>query len=133
MRRYNVIGNVVRAVDFVSRVASLAYDDIVDRSNWSLSSEKDMARVAKNGASSGFSGSYDDPEHLPSDLEVKIRSGKLDKAEVSRVVEQHLVDSAKENNEKKKKSELEKAKKIAEARQDYLDKATGFTGMPQDD
>lgn len=132
MRRYNVIGNVVRAVDFVSRIVDISYDDVVDRSNWSLSSEKDMARVAKNGASSGFSGSYDDSEHLPSDLEVKIRSGKLDKAEVALAVEQHLVDSAKENSEKKKKAELDKAKKIAEARQDYLDKATGFTGMPRD-
>lgn len=126
MKRYNVFGDVVKMIDFSSSFVTPKYDDIVDRSTWSPSSDSMANRVAMVKGGSSGQGVYDDSDNLPTDLEVRIRSGKLDKAEVDLAIKQFIDDSKKEFDEKKKAESTEQAKKIAEARQAYLDSAVGF-------
>lgn len=126
MKRYNVFGDVVKLIDFSSSFVTPKYDDIVDRSTWSPSSDSMANRVAMVKGGSSGQGVYDDSDNLPTDLEVRIRSGKLDKAEVDLAIKQFIDDSKKEFDEKKKAESTEQAKKIAEARQAYLDSAVGF-------
>lgn len=126
MKRYNVFGDVVKQIDFSQSFDTLNYDDIVDRSTWSPCSDSMANRVAMVKGGSSGQGVYDDPDNLPTDLEVRIRSGKLDKAEVDLAIKQFIEDSKNEFDEKKKAEATEQAKKIAEARQAYLDNAVGF-------
>lgn len=126
MKRYNVFGDVVKQVDYSSPLITPIYDDIVDRSTWSPCSDSMANRVAMVKGGSSGQGVYDDVDNLPTDLEVRIRSGKLDKAEVDLAIKQFIEDSKKEFDEKKKAESTEQAKKIAEARQAYLDSAVGF-------
>ena len=85
MKRYffDSEGNIVRHnYNFVGNVA-LKYDDVVDRSTFSIDSDRDNARkTLLMGASS--QGAYDG-DIIPTDLEVQIRSGKFDKAELSKL------------------------------------------------
>ncbi len=126
MKRYNVFGDVVKQIDYSSPLFSPMYDDIVDRSTWSPCSDSMANRVAMAKGGSSGQGVYDDADNLPTDLEVRIRSGKLDKAEVDLAIKQFIDDSKQEFDEKKKAEATEQAKKIAEARQVFLDSAVGF-------
>ncbi len=126
MKRYNVFGDVVKQIDYSTPFITPQYDDIVDRSTWSPCSDSMANRVAMVKGGSSGQGVYDDADNLPTDLEVRIRSGKLDKAEVDLAIKQFVDDSKKEFDEKKKAEATEQAKKIAEARQAYLDSAVGF-------
>ena len=126
MKRYNVFGDVVKRIDYSSPLIAPKYDDIVDRSTWSPCSDSMANRVAMVKGGSSGQGVYDDADNLPTDLEVRIRSGKLDKAEVDLAIKQFIEDSKKESDEKKKAKTAEQAKKVAEARQAYLDNAVGF-------
>lgn len=126
MKRYNVFGDVVKQIDFSTSFISPKYDDIVDRSTWSPCSDSMANRVASVKGGASGQGVYDDSDNLPSDLEVRIRSGKLDKAEVDLAIQQFIDDSKKEADEKKKNEDIANAQKIADARQAYLDNAVGF-------
>lgn len=126
MKRYNVFEDVVKQIDFLTSSITPEYDDIVDRSTWSPCSDSMANRVAMVKGGSSGQGVYDDADNLPTDLEVRIRSGKLDKAEVDLAIKQFIDDSKKEFDEKKKAELTEQAKNIAEARQAYLDNAVGF-------
>lgn len=126
MKRYNVIGDVVKQIDFSTSFVTPAYDDVVDRSTWSPSSDQMANRVASVKGGASGQGVYDDADNLPSDLEVRIRSGKLDKAEVDLAIKNFVDDAKKEADEKKKSEDMENAQKIADARQAYLDNAIGF-------
>lgn len=126
MKRYNVLGDVVKQVDFSTSFVTPNYDDIVDKSTWSPSSDSMANRVASVKGGASGQGVYDDADNLPSDLEVRIRSGKLDKAEVDLAIKQFVDDAQKEADEKKKSDDMAKAKKLADARQEFLDNAVGF-------
>lgn len=126
MKRYNVFGDVVKQVDFSTSFVTPNYDDIVDKSTWSPSSDKMANRVASVKGGASGQGVYDDADNLPSDLEVRIRSGKLDKAEVDLAIKQFVDDAKKQADEKKKSEDMANAQKIADARQEYLDNAIGF-------
>lgn len=126
MKRYNVFGDVVKQVDFSTSFSTPEYDDIVDKSTWSPCSDSMANRVASVKGGSSGQGVYDDADNLPSDLEVRIRSGKLDKAEVDLAIKQFVDDAKKEADEKKKSEDTANAQKIADARQAYLDNAVGF-------
>lgn len=126
MKRYNVFGDVVKQVDFSTSFVTPSYDDIVDKSTWSPSSDSMANRVASVKGGASVQGVYDDADNLPSDLEVRIRSGKLDKAEVDLAIKQFVDDAKKEADEKKKAEDMESAKKLADARQEFLDNAVGF-------
>lgn len=107
-----------QATKFEER-ATPKYDSIVDYS--SFRPDKEEERIARITGEGGKIGRYDTEEKIPSDLIVDIRQGKYDRAEVQELVKQ-------------KGEELEKQQKdaIIEARQDFLDQKTGFTGQPQD-
>lgn len=126
MKRYNVFGDVVKQVDYSTPIVTPDYDDIVDKSTWSPSSDSMANRVASVKGGASGQGVYDDADNLPSDLEVRIRSGKLDKAEVDLAIKKFVDDSKKEADEKKKSEDMSNAKKLADARQAYLDNAVGF-------
>lgn len=126
MKRYNVFGDAVKQVDFSTSFATPNYDDIVDKSTWSPCSDSMANRSASVKGGSSGQGVYDDADNLPSDLEVRIRSGKLDKAEVDLAIKKFVDDAKKESDEKKKAEDTANAQKIADARQAYLDNAVGF-------
>ena len=126
MKRYNVFGDVVKQVDYSASFVTPKYDDIVDKSTWSPCSDSMANRVASVKGGASGRGVYDDADNLPSDLEVRIRSGKLDRAEVDLAIKKFIDDSKKEADEKKKSDDMANAQKIADARQAYLDNAVGF-------
>lgn len=126
MKRYNVFGDVVKQVDYSISFVTPIYDDIVDTSTWSPSSDSMANRIASVKGGVSGQGVYDDADNLPSDLEVRIRSGKLDKAEVDLAIKKFVDDAKNEADEKKKSEDTANAQKIADARQAYLDNAVGF-------
>lgn len=112
--------------DFDCSVPEVAYDDIVDRSTFSPESDKETIRTSiAQGAGSGL-GSYDDPDNLPSDTEVLIRSGKLDKSEVSDLIRSRTNDIKKLQSDEEKQKASDELKKISDARQAHLDAMVGF-------
>lgn len=112
--------------------ASIIYDDIVDRSSFRPDSEQ-VRQFHLSGSGSVGQPVYDDFDNLPTDLEVAIRSGKLDKAEISQLQQIKADEIDKSVTKAKKIKAIKEAEDISKARQDYLDKATGFTGVPQSD
>lgn len=114
--------------DFVS-VHSLEYDDIVDRSQFRPDSEQTRIFELTGSGSTG-NPQYD--TYDVSDIAVKIRSGKFDKAEVANIM-RNRADEFKNENDKALKDKAQKElETISKARQDYLDKVTGFKGAPQE-
>lgn len=97
------------------------YDSVVDYESYRPGNEEERARIMAGGAT-GREGKYDIEGKVPSNLLVDIRQGKYDKAEVQKILE-----NKGEEFEKQQKEE------IAKARQEYLDKKTGFTGMNEND
>lgn len=129
---YSVDSNGCHKRNFVSSLpnnGSIVYDDPVDRSSFRPDSEQ-VRLFHMTGQGSTGNPVYDDKE-LPTDLEVKIRSGKLDKAEISQLQQQkkeEVKEAADSAKKEKKQKELES---VNNARQEYLDKATGFKGSEQ--
>lgn len=93
------------------------YDDIVDRS--SFVQDKETIRNARlnAGSTSAERGVYDKTE--PSDLEIAIRQGKLDKADITQ--EQYKLQKEIKDKDTKAKKEKEEA-----LRQAAIDKAIGL-------
>lgn len=61
----------------------IVYDKIVDTTNFIMDSENIRNNmIANSGATGAETLQYDDPNNMPSKRAVKIRSGKMDKAEV---------------------------------------------------
>lgn len=87
------------------------FDDVVDRSSFRPNSENVRQSVLSG---SGFveKGVFDDMQNPPSDIQVLIRSGKLDKAEIddyARSESERLNDEIdKENKSAELKKELDK-------------------------
>lgn len=131
MRRWMYGDNGCAVLEYDVPTTDVSYDDIVDRSNFRPDSES-VRQFVSNGVGSSGTGVYDDPDNPPSDLEVRLRSGKLDKAEVSQLALQEVDKLNKLADEKSKKAEQEKIDNLAKARQDYLDQKTGFSGSLQD-
>lgn len=125
------INNGVKSLssyDFTS-VPTVKYDDVVDRSQFRPDSEQ-VRNFGLTGSGSNGQGAYDN-DNIPSDDVVRVRSGKLDRTEVAKLLEQSVNNGVKQTNELEKRK-VEKAKQdLIDARQDYLDKATGFKGSPQ--
>lgn len=104
------------------RTGFTGYDDIVDRSHFITNRETIRQTRITSDTSGGQTPVYDD--HEPTQLEIALRSGKLDKADVHQL-QLKMQEEIKTENEKQKAEALEKA------RQDYLDKATGFISETQ--
>ena len=107
----------------------IEYDDIVDTSTFIPDSEN--VRTASLSGAGGKKGVYDDVENLPSDLAVRIRSGKLDRAEIAQELEKATKDALDEVDKIEKDNLAKKASEISKARQDYLDSKTGFNPSGQ--
>lgn len=93
------------------------YDDPVDRTQFRPDSEQVRA-FHMTGAGSNTTPVYDDDNNMPSDLIVAMRSGKLDKAEISQIMQ----SKSKKVQEDLKSIQLE-----------TLDKSTDSKGSDQKD
>lgn len=82
MKRYyfDSDGNSIVVNDFTVPLNDIDYDDIVDRSSFVPSAEN-VRKAVISGQGLGKKGVYD--KTRPSDFILALRSGKLDKAEVS--------------------------------------------------
>lgn len=119
-------------VDTLPNNKDLNYDDPVDRSTFRPDSEEVRAfHMTGQGSNSNPVYDSDSSDTMPSDLEVLIRSGKLDKAEISQIQQQKAKELEETASENLKKQKLKEVEEVAKARQDYLDKATGFKGSDQ--
>lgn len=131
MKRYffTPSGDIVRKDYQFSGNCALKYDDVVDRSTFSIDSDRDNARKAMLNGSSTV-GAFDG-DNVPTDLEVQIRSGKFDKAEISKIqrIEKQKFLESKDKIESERS--VEKLERINNARQEHLDKITGFSGQPE--
>lgn len=87
-KRWNINPNGFSSMrDFNLRVGFIEhYDDPVDRSQFRPDSEQVRA-FRLTGSGSNLSPLYDKEDSPPSDLEVQLRSGKFDKAEVSQILQ----------------------------------------------
>lgn len=111
--------------------SKIKYDDVVDRSTFKPDSEQTRIK-SLTGAGSTVEGVYDDKENRPTNLEIAIRSGKLDKAEISQI-KLKKTDEFKESVEKDKKDKIKAdAEKIEKARREHLDNMIGFNGKVQE-
>lgn len=119
------------ALKFDPSSKKINYDSIVDRSHFKINSE--TVRLSSASAAGSFNPVYDKDlkKSPPSDIEVALRSGKLDKAEVSQLILSEQERIKEETSEIKKKNAQLKADKEIKARQEYLDKMTGFKGSDQ--
>lgn len=129
MKQYFISGNTVQRKDVEIVLPLINYDSVVDKSTFSLEADRENARKSLISGSSSI-GVYDSDVDNVSELAVKVRSGKLDKAEISMIQKGLKKDIDKQISDDKKAAAKAEADKIAEARQAYLDTATGFKGSP---
>lgn len=100
------------------KLTKIDYDEIVDRSRFIIDSESiRQKKISGDAISTTQNLAYDKTE--PSDLEVAIRNGKMDKADIHQ-------EQIKLQKEVKKESKKRQKEAIENARQEYLDKQTGF-------
>lgn len=110
------------------------YDKIVDDSDFkrSLELERNARIVSQGQGAQAVGGVFDYPDggiddkKTPSSLELELRSGRLDKADIdtiSRVVDD-VAKKEKSDSDDKKKSDSRK--KVSDARQAHMDSLTGF-------
>lgn len=95
------------------------YDDIVDRSNFVQDKETVRNRRLNAGTSNTGIGIYDD--HEPSDIEIALRNGKLDKAEVTQLQLKKQAEVLEED--RKRKQQAKEAIKEA-----AIENALGISG-----
>lgn len=119
-------GNTQKCV--LSKQKKIKQDSVVDYASYRPDNEEERIFRLTGQGSSGNVGKYDNEERIPSDLVVQIRQGKLDKAEVQKALE----EKGEEFKQSQDEAKAEEAQKIAKARQEFLDKATGFEGKPQE-
>lgn len=117
---------------FDTEVKVIDYDDVVDRSQFRPDSENIRNKTLSNLGAGAMNGVYDDDPDSVTDEEVAIRSGKLDRTEIQRIIDNKVKEYSDENIENAKKKEADRLKKLNDARQDYLDAKTGFMGLPQE-
>lgn len=123
MKHYSLdsSGNPV-SIQYVDVPPIYRQDNIVDKSTFRPNAES--VRLQSAGGASSGSLVYDETE--PSDLEVSIRQGKFDKGEISKMQQLQKEEIDRQVDEVKKEKAEKQAKKISEARQDYLDSHLGF-------
>lgn len=104
----------------------IKYDDIVDRSNFVSTAEMIRSKRAPGNSGAGDKGLYDyEPntvvtdENRISDVELLVRSGKLDKADVQKLAALRSEEFKNENDKKLLEAE-DKANKERQAKLDKL-------------
>lgn len=124
------------SLEYDLSVPKVEYDDIVDTSNFKLSSEKIRDKIATGNVGAGEQGLYDfkedekvTPENCPTDVEIALRNGKLDKADIQKLQEVYS-DKAKDDVETERtKSALEAERKASKDRQDKIDERLGLNTL----
>lgn len=120
---YNLNGSCVESIDYSYPLLSPVYDKVVDRSTFVPDSETTRIK-AISGAGSVANPLYDKEE--PTKLEIALRSGKLDKAEVQKI-QDGLAKDTKESMEKLNKDlKKEKSSRVEKERQKAVDSVLGF-------
>ena len=119
------------AFDYSYPIKIINYDKVVDKSHFRPDAEGVRLQSSGNGSVTKPVFDKDLKQNPPSDLEVSLRSGKFDKAEVSQMIIQENAKAEMSSKEAAEKRALDKKQKIIDARQEYLDKATGFKGSDQ--
>lgn len=109
------------------------YDDIVDETNFKRSSEIKRDMVASGNIGAGERGIFDYQEgeqitkdNIISDVEIALRSGKLDKADVQKLRELADVEAVSTIRQKKESELLEQADKAQKNRTAKLDQQLGI-------
>lgn len=109
------------------------YDDIVDRTDFKRGQDKERnMRLAGDTSGSTTQCVYDFPDgkvtddNQPSDIQLALRSGRLDKADVDTIKRGVDIQAKDEFDENQKKKLDKQQKAIDSARQSYLDSQTGF-------
>ena len=128
--QYLINGDTVKRVYYPIPRIKMKFDDIVDRSTFTLEADRENARKSMLMGQS-MKGVFDG-DSMPTDLELAIRSGKLDKAEIDDAKRAIQRDIKKDSDSVKKDKAEKQSQKLDSARQEHLDKLTGFTGIPQD-
>ena len=106
-------------------------DDIVDDTDFkkTLQKERDFALTEGNAPVQGVfdypDGQYNE-KLKPTDFELSLRSGELDKADVNTVERALKQQAQKEADASSKKAKADAAKKVSEARQAHMDSQIGF-------
>lgn len=114
-------------------VGKFEYDDIVDDTNFRRSSERIRDKILTGNVGAGERGLYDfqenekvTKENSPTDIEIDLRSGKLDKADIQKL-EKVFNDKAVQDVETERtKKALEAERKASKDRQDKLDERLGI-------
>lgn len=114
-------------------ISSPIYDKIVDRSDFKRGQDKERAhRILGDTGGSLTQGVYDFPDgnfddkKSPSSVELALRNGVLDKADVDTIARVQKKVAQQEYDEKVQ-SDIDKEKQaINSARQAFLDEQTGF-------
>lgn len=119
------------AYDYTFPVKVVKYDKVVDRSHFRPDAEGVRLQSSGQGSVSKPVFDSDLKNNPPSNLEVSLRSGKFDKAEVSQMILQENRKAEQASKDAAEKRALDKKQKIIDARQEFLDKATGFKGSDQ--
>lgn len=111
------------------------FEQITDISNWKPTAEVKRDRIATNNAgneiglydSDKFSGTEDD---RPTDIELALRSGALDKADIQSLQEKVKADADKTVQAKREKDALDAEAQKAKSRQAKLDEVLGVEEKP---
>lgn len=127
------------SLEYDLSVPKVEYDDIVDTSNFKLSSEKIRDKIATGNVGAGEQGLYDfkvdekvTPENCPTDVEIALRNGKLDKADIQKLQEVYS-DKAKDDVETERtKSALEAERKASKNRDKAVDDILGVNQTLED-
>lgn len=109
------------------------YDDIVQKDDFKKGNEEERISRLTALSNGSYNGVYDFPDgnkidktKSPSDIELALRSGTLDKADVDELSKKVQEDAKNEQEQAEKDKALADAKALSDARQDFLDTATGF-------
>lgn len=116
------------------------YDDIVQKDDFKKGNEEERISRLTALSNGSYNGVYDfqdgnkiDSTKAPSDVELALRSGTLDKADIDELSKKVNQDAKDEQDKAEKEKALADEKAISDARQDYLDTATGFKKKEQSD
>lgn len=113
---------------------SVKYDDIVDYSHFKPSSELIRDKIASDTVGAGDVGLYDfeagvriTKDNDISDIELALRSGTLDKADVQKLQQLYSVAAKDSISEQKEKALLDKERRAQQNRTAALDKELGIS------
>ena len=90
IRQYSISnGKTCELKSYINKISPPSYDSVVDRSQFRPDSEQVRLFHLSGQGSTNVNLVYDEGRK-PSDLEVKLRQGQFDKAEVSQLQHLHL-------------------------------------------